>query len=253
MLKIRKAQMTTFRSAAFKRFEDDMMDHIKQFFPNHYRIGGEPTVRKVVRYGIERSNIYGLVTERNMCLYITVMFMLGSNFDTDFFFPWAPETLKDKNEINPSIRADKLADTALDFMKKIAGQNNADMNRAFLELRKEHPKIITRTPADDFTVYTKDFLQKLFHKKYIALGDTITDQLIQHGIQTAVDYNITAQNGQLLLIVLMFFMGTACDREPFLPWLSKVLNDPTPQDQSKKVRRLYKESINYLEMWLIKP
>ncbi len=252
MLKIREEQMDTFRSAAFKRFEDDMIEHIKEFFPNHFRIAGEPTIRKVVQYGIERSNTYGLVTERNMCLYITVMFMLGSNFDKDFFFPWAPEILKDKNELNPSVRADKLADTALDFMKKIAGQNNADMNRAFLELRKEHPKIITRTPADDFTLYTKNFLQKLFHKKYITLGDTIIDQLIQHGIQTAVDYNITAQNGQLLLIVLMFFMGTACDREPFLPWLSKVLNDPTPQDQSKKVKRLSQESLNYLEKWLTK-
>ena len=253
MLIIRKEQMDIFKSAAFKRFEDDMIEHIKEFFPNHFRIAGEPTIRKVVQYGIERSNTYGFVTERNMCLYITVMTILGSNFDKDFFFPWAPEILKEENKLNPSDRADKLADTALDFMKKIAGQNNADMNRAFLKLRKEHPKIITRRPSDDFTVYTKDFLRNLFQKKYMTLGEAIIDRLIRHGIKTTADYNITNQNGQLLLIVLMFFMGTACDREPFLPWLSKVLNDPTPQDQNEKVKRFYQESVNYLEKWLTKP
>jgi len=253
MLKIREEQMTTFRAAAFRRFEDSMVEHVKEFFPNHCRIAGEPIVRNVIQYGIERSQTYDFTTERNMCLYITVMFMLGSNFDADFFFPWASEILKDKSEADPSLRADKLADTALGFMKRIAGENNADINRAFLTLRKEHTQIISQATTGDFRTYTKDLLQRLFHRKYIALGDRTIDRLIDEGRKTGADYGITSGNGQLLLTVLMFFLGSACDRDPFLPWIKGILTDPTTEDQSKKVKRLYEESINYMEKWLAKP
>jgi len=253
MLHIRKEQMTTFRTAAFRRFEDDMVEHVKEFFPNHYRIAGEPIVRNVIQYGIERSQMYDFTTERNMCLYITVMFMLGSNFDTDFFFPWAHEILKDKSEADPSVQADKLANTALDFMKRIAGENNADINRAFLTLRKEHTQIISQDPTGNFAIHIKNLLQRLFHRKYVVLGDQTIDRLVNVGRKTAADYGITSVNGQILLIVLMFFLGSACDREPFLPWIKDILTDPTMEDQGKKVKRLYEESVNYMEKWLTKP
>ena len=245
--------MAVFRAAAFKRFEDNMVEHVKEFFPNHYRIAGEPVVRNVIQYGIERSQIYDFTTERNMCLYITVMFMLGSNFDTDFFFSWAPEILKDKSEANPSVRADKLADTALDFMKRIAGENNADINRAFLTLHKEHTQIISQAPTGDFTIYTKDLLQRLYHRKYTVLGDRTIDRLVNEGRRSAAGYGITSGNGQILLIVLMFFLGSACDREPFLPWIKDILTNPATKDQDKKVKRLHEESVKYMEKWLAKP
>ena len=253
MLKIREEQMATFRAAAFRRFEDDMVEHVKEFFPNHYRIAGEPIVRNVIQYGIERSQIYDFTTERNMCLHITLMFMLGSNFDTDFFFPWAPEILQDENEADPSVRADKLADTALDFMKRTAGENNADINRAFLTLSKEHTQIMSQAPTGDFSIYTKDMLQRLFRKKYIALGDRTIDRLVNEGRRGAAGYGITSGNGQILLIVLMFFLGSVCDRDPFLPWIKHLLTDPSLEDQDKKVKRLYRESVNYMEKWLTKP
>ena len=245
--------MTVFRTAAFKRFEDDMVEHVKEFFPNHYRIAGEPVIRNVIQYGIERSQIYDFTTERNMCLYITVMFMLGSNFDTDFFFPWATEILKDKSEANPSVRADKLADVALDFMKRIAGENNADINRAFLTLRKELTQIISQDPTGNFAIHTKDLLQRLYHRKYTVLGDRTIDRLVNVGRKTAADYGIASGNGQILLIVLMFFLGSACDREPFMPWIKDVLTDPAMEDQDKKVKRLYEDSVKHMEKWLTKP
>lgn len=253
MLRIRKEQMDTFRNAVFRRFEDDMVEHVKEFFPNHNRIAGEPIVRNVIQYGIERSQIYDFTTERNMCLYITVMFMLGSNFDTDFFFPWAPEILKDKSEADPSVNADKLADAALDFMKRIAGENNTDINRAFLTLRKEHTQIISETPTGNFAIHVKDLLQRLYHRKYTVLGDRTIDRLVNVGRKSAADYGITSGNGHILLIVLMFFLGSACDREPFLPWMKDILTDPAMEDQDKKVKRLYEESVNYMEKWLTKP
>ncbi len=253
MLKIREEQMTTFRAAAFRRFEGDMVEHVKEFFPNHYRIAGEQIVRNVIQYGIERSQIYDFTTERDMCLYITVMFMLGSNFDTDFFYPWAPEILKDKSESDPSVRSDKLADAALDFMKRTAGENNSDINRALLTLSKEHTQIISKDLTGNFAIQAKNLLQRFYHRKYTVLGDRTIDRLVNVGRKTGADYGITSSNGQILLIVLMFFLGSACDREPFLPWIKDILTDPAMEDQDKKIKRLYEESVNYMEKWLTKP
>ena len=87
MLIIRKEQMNSLKQLPSKAFEDSMVEHVREFFPNHYRVAGEPAVREVIKYGIVQTQKYDFTSERNVCLYITVMFMLGSNFDSDIFFP----------------------------------------------------------------------------------------------------------------------------------------------------------------------
>ena len=252
MLKIRCKQIEVFKIEATNHFEDDMVAHIRQFFPNHFGMAGQSVVRDVVRYGIQRSNTYGFVTQRNMCLYITVMAMLGSNFDKDFFFPWVPSILNDGNS-PASTRAERLADVALCYMKEIGGKENIDINRAFVRLRKTYSLLATREPPRDFESYMKKILQSLYPKKYAVLGESVIERLIWHGIQTAAAYNITEKKGRLLLIVLMFFIGSLCDSEPFCPWLCKTLNDPLAKNEKAKINRLYRESTFYLEQWLTQP
>ena len=144
MLTIRDEQMEALALPVLKNFEDEMVEHIKEFFPNHFRIIGAFQIRNVVRYGIERAKTYGFTTQRNVSLYITLMPFLGSNFDIDDIqLPWTKKILYDKNIKNPSARIDKLADRAIAFSDEIAGKDNIHLNRVLIKLHKKFDDILS--------------------------------------------------------------------------------------------------------------
>src|SRR5690349_21147579 len=95
MLRIRPQQMQTFEQAAMTGFERRMVDHLRTYFPGHYRIWRPATAQAVVQYGCKKARHYGLDTERNICLYLTLMATLGGNFDADPQLPWANAILTD--------------------------------------------------------------------------------------------------------------------------------------------------------------
>ncbi len=252
MIFMRQEQMKAFEQAGLANFQNSMVGHVKEYFPNHYRIAGEPVVLDVIRYGIDNGGKYGFVGERDLCLYITVMFMLGSNFDSDFMYPWAREILVGEMP-DPSERAVALADKALDFMKEIGGPENRHINRAFLGLRKELPAIMEDREIGELKRYAKTKLQKIFPAKFEALGETVVARLVEEGTVAATKYNIRSKAGHALYIGMMFFMGSAMDREPFLPWVGKILNDKSLAENGGTEKRLYDETRAFLEKWLEKP
>jgi hypothetical protein len=97
MLKIRKEQYEELGKISLKRFEDNMVEHIKEFFPENYDALGETVVRKVIEYGVERAEAHGFETEPDVNMYIDLMFLLGSHFDTDPQLPWAAEILQEES------------------------------------------------------------------------------------------------------------------------------------------------------------
>lgn len=249
MLIIRRNQMETLALAQLKYFEDDMVAHIRKYFPNHFRVARETAIREVIRHGVRKAGRHGFKSERNVCLYITVMLMLGSNFDSDALYPWAALVLKNEDNLSPSARADRLADDALKFLGQIAGPNNRHMNRAFLTIQKNYDKIISAPPAAEIESYVRHQLRQLYPRKFETVGEPVIRDMIGSGIAHAKGYGIIEQRGTVLYIILMFMLGSSFDKDPFLPWLMTILRD-TAIDQDTKVDRLYTGVLSFLNNWL---
>ena len=108
MLTIRKEQMDAFSHAALRIFECRMVAHLNRHFPKRCAKLGEDGVREWIRYGIERARTYGIVSERDVCKYIDVMFVYGRDFDTDRRRPWAGQILNDPVIMPPAVRTNRL-------------------------------------------------------------------------------------------------------------------------------------------------
>src|SRR5687768_1038870 len=106
MLIIKNAQVKAFGNAALKNFEEEMVRHVKEFFPNHYRMIRENELRTFINYAFLRAKEYGFTTKRNVCLYLNNMLALGSNFDHDPLYPWVYDILKEKTRHSPIARID---------------------------------------------------------------------------------------------------------------------------------------------------
>jgi len=55
MLTITQAQREAFSRAAFRRFEDWMASHLREFFPVQCGVLGEIRTREMILYGIMRA------------------------------------------------------------------------------------------------------------------------------------------------------------------------------------------------------
>ena len=93
MFKIRKEHVEAFERVALANYEDRMVAHLKKFFSERCETMGELKVRDAIQYGIHRASGYGIVAERDVCLYIDIMFAFGHHFDKDPKFALSPNSL----------------------------------------------------------------------------------------------------------------------------------------------------------------
>lgn len=83
MFQLRAEQTERLRTAALRRFEDEMVGHCAEFSPRLFEIIGADQMRVAVRQALERARTYGLSFRGPMRLYVELMLLFGSDFDTD--------------------------------------------------------------------------------------------------------------------------------------------------------------------------
>src|SRR5262249_24775585 len=117
MLIIRDNQMETLKQEAVKSFEQRMVTHLNEFFPQECRRVGEQRVRAAIQQGIGRAAIYGITSEIDVARYIDLSVVLGLDFDAGKRQPWVPQILK-----NPNLRPDAKVQLIFDRVKRMRAE-----------------------------------------------------------------------------------------------------------------------------------
>lgn len=119
MLKIRETHIARFerdlRSAADRR----LAEHVRLFFPVQAVALGPQQLIQVVRYGRRRAALYGLVGERDVFLFVDLIFSLGIRFEEHSKFSWAHRILTDQL-LPPEARIQRLVKTARFFFEHVS-------------------------------------------------------------------------------------------------------------------------------------
>lgn len=109
MLLIRPQQMHSLGLAAGQRFEDRLLAHIRNFFPDVCDRLGEDGTLQAIRHAMDRTRVYRLTTERQIAKYLNLQFVFGLHFDETV--PWAAAVLGELEE-PASVRMDRLSEKA---------------------------------------------------------------------------------------------------------------------------------------------
>lgn len=228
--------MDVFRSNALQSFEDKMVEHVKEFFPAHYHTIGPKNIRETIQYGYTQAKRYGLTTQRNVCLYINTMMVLGSNFNTDPMYPWAKETLQDKKIADPMKRVDQLCKKAEEVLEQISVSPHTYQHNVLADLIKN---------TDGVLKDALNYLQMIFPAKFEAVGPTNLQVMVKYGITSTAKYGIVAENNIMIYIFLMFLLGSGFNKDPQFSWARDVLEDSSINEQMK-VSFLAQQAIIYL-------
>jgi hypothetical protein len=112
---IREEQLGAFSESLILDYKRRVEKHLRRCFPNQCAHLTEGDIRKLIQNGIVRSAKYGVVGERDVCLFIDLMFVFGMEFDMS---DWAAQILGDPWRTDPTQKIDCLFDAGLTRVRK---------------------------------------------------------------------------------------------------------------------------------------
>lgn len=245
MLMIREEQMAVFEQAVVKNFASRVYEHLQKFFSEHCQSLGADQVRKVIRLGLKRAEHYQLISERDVYLYVSLMFLLGSYFDEDPQLPWVAELLKDQAPETANTRMAPVYDQAMTLLDSMVGPENEYLRQTLGMLQQS--QIFESLPeAPSFGHRLLLLLQALAPQKYQVLGDNILRDLVRHGYGTAKQHGLTTERDAMIYLSLAFLLGSGFDHDPLYPWVAEVLANLEKIDPAQKGKALYAAARKHL-------
>lgn len=250
MLKIRSEQMKVFAEAARLRFEDEMMAHSKEFSPRLCGLIGDDQLRVAVRKSMEHASSYGFTLRGPIRLYIELMFLCGSSFDTDPQYTLVGEILKAPGD--QMLRAEKIYQGVLDYQEKVAGPNNINVRHA-LEALSSFARMPITFNVHNFAEEMFEEMTHIFPQRAAYVGGDGLIALIREGRAEARKYGFPTVGGEAMIVALMFAFGHGCTDDPLYPWIRLTLKDKRIKDSAARAKRLEKKATTWLEHVLSRP
>jgi hypothetical protein len=246
MLTIRQDQMNALEVTAQRRFEGDMVAHVKEFAPRLYEIRGEQCIGEVVRTGVKKASGYGLTNRGPARLYIELMLSLGCHFDSDPQYNWARNILADQSGIDQMARAALLYRRTNDYFDAVMGDDNEHAMRALRRIASTSIEEIVNGDEGSPRDAAVRALRSMYPQKAAYVGDEALAVLVEAGIALADRHGIGTTQGQALLIGLMYGFGHGVTGDPLYPWIGETLDPSKVTDPDLRVRRLHARTMTYL-------
>jgi hypothetical protein len=210
---IRDEQMKAFEQAARRRFEEQMMVHSKDFSPRLCDVIGDEQLRVAIRNAMSRAESHGFTNRGPVRLFIEMMFLFGSAFDTDPQYAAMCEPLGSSDD--QMWRAQQIHERSLDYLEKVAGSDGVNENKALSDLL-----VFARTPvvfSDDFTADMLREIKRIFPQKAAYAGESGLKALMDESIAEAKRNHFSTKRQEGLLIFLKFAFGHGCTDDPLYP------------------------------------
>jgi hypothetical protein len=248
MLVIRKEQMEAFERPAPEVFENDMLDHLREHFPKHAELLGED-LRLVVRSGRERAQKYSFKTRHELYLFIDLMVMLGSGFDTDPQLPWAASILGDQSAGSATERIDRLYARAMEYLDRVLGPGQVFPVRTYARFRTlTWEGFELRFVQPDPLRPAGLLFAELWREKCLEMGLGGLQAVLNEARSVAAARGLTTTPAIGAYATYMFVFGHHFDRDPVYPLASTILDsEEAKRSPQAGLRRLLTESAALLE------
>lgn len=246
MLIIRSKQQDTLRETVRKRFEAEMLLHLRQFSPALFEAAGEEQILKTIQLGIKLAKSYDFTFRGPVRLYIELMLMYGSHFDTDPQYPWATKILNDRSSALQMRRSDLLYEKALDYQQKVVGPDEVYALEAYkrIAIRGQQPVTID---WEGFAPAMLSEIKYLYPQKAAYVGEAGIKALIVQGIEEARIRRFSKTRGVEMIIVMMMAFGHGCTDDPLYPWISRTLQKEAVSEPDARASRLERKALIWLD------
>jgi len=243
MFNIRVEQFEILQAEAMRAFEVEMVQHAAGFSPALYAVIGESQMRLAVNLIISKAHDYNFSLRGPIRLFVELMLMCGSSFDTDPQFGKICEALHFRGD--EMWRAERMQEAHNEYIETVAGPDNVNVNAALYALR-DLARNFQEVPEEQLESTLMAEISRGFPQRAAYLGDAILLEIIRHGRSEARTFGLDSPRGQVLIVGLMSAFGHGCAADPLYPWISRTLSDPEIADGRARAERLERKAITWL-------
>jgi len=244
MLTIRQDQVDAFERYQLRKFEDEIVEHLKEFAPRHWNMIGERIGREAIRFGIKQAEKYGFTNRGPVRFYIEMMFLFGSFFDTDPQYPWIAEVLNDLE--HQMIRADRLYDRLKDYWARVAGFENSFTLTALNKLSQARVEDYVADPSEPLCGCFLAALRDIYPQKCEYMGEVPLRALLGRTFELADRHGFKSSEEFFLLTVLTFFFGHQCAHDPLQIQIRKMYADTKRSEIAERCLELRRKATQHL-------
>ena len=249
MLVIRSAQIDMLGRQALEAFQAEMLAHLGEFSPPLAKAAGEQQLRQAIRFGIGRAAEHGFDQRGPVRLYLELMLLFGSYFDTDPQYPWVAEILS-SGTVQPQMqRAMLLFDKTLDYRQRVAGPEDAYTFQALRNVqalaRLAEP--FSRSPIDGML----HEIGQIYPQKAAYVGREPLETLIRGTLERGRALGFSTRRHAALLVILALAFGHGYASDLLYPWIARTLNDRTITDPAARADRLTRRALAWLDRVLV--
>jgi hypothetical protein len=241
---IRAEQMKVFEQASRRRFEDEMVEHAKAFAPPLCEVIGDDALRVAICSAIARAENYGFTNRGPIRLFIELMFLCGSAFDTDPQYPHVGQFLRGFGD--QMYRAQQIHERHNVYLEQVSGPGAVNVHRALTETLT-FARLPLKIAPENLIEGLLLEMKRIFPSKVVFVGDAGLTAVIDESITEAQLYRFEGVRPKVLLAVLKFAFGHGCTDDPLYPWIAQTLKDERIAGPEARAARLEKKSITWLE------
>jgi len=250
MLKIREEQLKIFEDAALQAFEDEMVEHSKNFAPHLSATLGDAQLRVAVRHAIAKAREQGFTLRGPIRLWVELTFLFGSGFATDPQYPWITEVLRSQD--SEMGKAERIHERHSEYLENVSGPGNINVRRA-LEAVLDYAAHTPEALEQDLDGEMLSQIRQAFPARAAFIREGAIRALIAEGKVEAVSFGFTTARSQALIIILKSAFGHGCTDDPLYPWIRQTLTDAQIVDAPARAQRLERKALTWLGHVLARP
>lgn len=249
-LRIRSEQLQALEPASREQFVRRAVAHLEEFFGEQLELLGPAHTRTLVEYGMKRCDRRGIESERDVLLWLTLMVVLGSDFDTDPQYPWVETSWGRLADADISARVDVVFDKAMRYADLVFGKQGEHLRSALERLDGMALTDLGDALAGDLLGRAEGLARRLWPEKAQRIPPQALRQLAKQASLMARQWHMDTPEGRALFFGLVLVLGSGVDHDPQFPWVAAVVQDAAAEPGPQRVERLGDRTRTELRAWL---
>ncbi len=246
MFVIRDTQLETLQALPRQNMEREFSLTLFRHYPQECHSVGEERIRAFVKQGIRKAIGHGYLAIDTIGLYITLMMILGCEFDSDPQLGWAHAQLDDFS-LPPSDRIRVLFQNTIQYLDCTAGEHCEHLVRAMLRLRKYDFETPIHLAGEELASKLASDLVRFYPEKAIFQGDVVNQTFILQASERAAEAGFKESNGIAVWVTLAFMLGMGFSNDPIFWWAADSLAETRELGEKDRVARLVARAYEHLE------
>jgi hypothetical protein len=235
---ITEQQIRQIETVDTQIFPAYMLGHLREYFPVSCQYMDEKALISIITAGSEKALHYGFTTRYEVCLFIDIMMMVGTSFDTDLQLPFVRKILKLPIAINPHQKIEQLLDNTYDYLEEVIGETEIFPVIQYEQLLDEPIQNLAPSDAPLLENAMLEMLRNFWPAKYLYTGEGILKQLILQGSKLAGSFGFTNRVSVAYFLLLQFVLGHQFYNDPAYIGIGEVLKNKDILNEYEQYRQL---------------